>query len=377
MATLEGVLKAYSWEYKDKNRNRHGGRITQQEFWDLESGKYGEVYIIDFDMYCLRYEFPFIQILNSSLARTDTLLKARLGPRAEEYIIAHTEYARAWHKEQVARYPGLPGDMGHYAEMKKFHQGSAEGILDPYILHVSDAANCCYPSILEEEVPSCEVEKGYAMAHLISTSGLSHTNHNGKDSIVLRVSCHEWTDGVRLVGIKDKNTDQLSLHPGPSAFELLRKYWQELFIQVSSSKIRGTGFCSLVQMSGQWFTQYPKTGEVLDTGEPEYLVTSIKKIGEPVLFRTETKGYYGFFKYSIQDVKTLAPQDGNAYEIVSSPVNEGQHQTCLVQFYMIKADKTKRLMRSKDLARNYEKLMELVIKSDQPDILMIEKKEEK
>ena len=38
MATLEGIQKAYSWQYNDKSRNRRGGRITEKEFLDLVDG---------------------------------------------------------------------------------------------------------------------------------------------------------------------------------------------------------------------------------------------------------------------------------------------------------------------------------------------------
>jgi hypothetical protein len=52
MSTLEGILKAYSYEYKDKERNRRGGRIPQSEFQKLEDGFYGEVSVVEFDPAC-------------------------------------------------------------------------------------------------------------------------------------------------------------------------------------------------------------------------------------------------------------------------------------------------------------------------------------
>src|SRR3989344_1320951 len=43
MATLDGVIETYKWHYSDKNRDRRGGRITEEEFHNLESGRYGPV----------------------------------------------------------------------------------------------------------------------------------------------------------------------------------------------------------------------------------------------------------------------------------------------------------------------------------------------
>ncbi len=78
MSTLQGVQKAYSWQYNDKDRNRRGGRITAQEFLDLEAGKFGEVSIVDLESYCTQYEYAFAETLRSSDALTDPVLKARV-----------------------------------------------------------------------------------------------------------------------------------------------------------------------------------------------------------------------------------------------------------------------------------------------------------
>ena len=105
----------------------------------------------------------------------------------------------------------------------------------------------------------------------------------------------------------------------------------------------------------------------MDTWEPEYVVTSAKEIGEPVLFRTTVGGYHGFFKFAANEVKTIAPPNANAYCFVSEPQNEWHdgnptHQTCMVQFYHIEADTTKRMRRSEQLAHDYEMMMKLVEK---------------
>ena len=105
----------------------------------------------------------------------------------------------------------------------------------------------------------------------------------------------------------------------------------------------------------------------MDTWEPEYVVTSMQKVREPVLFRTTVGGYHGFFKFGTKEVQAIAPAGANAYYFVTDPVNEWNdgnptHQTAMVQFYSITADTTKRVTRSDTLAHDYETLMKLVRK---------------
>jgi len=362
MATLDGILKAYSWEYKDKNRDRRGGRITQEEFWDLEAGKFGEVHIVDFTEYLKQYQYPFIETLKASWAMTDEVLRARLGPQCERYVQYHAEAARAWHRQQAGLNPEnryhLPEDTHQqYLDRRRKHHliDGAEGS-DPYIIKVEDESNCSY-----RYTP---IETGYAIAHLISTGGLMNLSHQGEESLVMDTSCHAWSDGVRLIGIKPGETIQSNIYDGPDANQLLRRHWKELFQPVS--KPSTSGFYRLTELGKQNFTQYPKNGGAIDSGEPEYMVTTIEEIGEPVLFRTEILGYYGLFKYHISGVIALAPPQANAYQFVTDPEIEkgdGEHQIAMVQFYHIEADTTRRLIRSSELARNYDLMMSLLAKN--------------
>ena len=367
MSTLEGVQRAYSWQYKDKDRNRHGGRITHREFLDLEAGKFGEVSIIDFDAYCRRYKYPFIQILRSSEALTDPVLNARLGPWAEQYVQAHTTAARMWHREQAGFDPenryNLPNHDQFLDRRRSQHMRDGAEDSDPYIIEVGGAANCSYTFGLQRG--HRPIEEGYAIAHLISTGGLYHIHHEGKESLTLDVSCHEWWNGVRVVGIQAGGSIRSGLHHGPDAYELLRKYWRDLLVPVN--KQEEIGFRALVRVGKQWFTQYPKAGERMDTWEPEYVVTSMKKIGEPTLFRTTVGSFHGFFKFGVNEVQAIAPPNANVYFFIGEPENEWHggnptHQTCMVQFYRITADLAKRMMRADNLAHDYETMMELVAK---------------
>ncbi|MFA6159699.1 MAG: hypothetical protein WC678_01230 [Parcubacteria group bacterium] len=373
MATLDGIIKTYSWQFKDKERNRRGGRITQQEFWDLEAGKYGDISIIPFDTYCLAYKYPFMEVIRSSKARIDPVLQARLGPLAKQYVDAHTDYARKWHLEQAGITPENKCEKSEsdfqdfVARRKNLHEGKASGLLDPFVIEIQDASNCCYT--FGPEHGHRPIEDGYAIAHLISTGRLTHLHHERNESLVLNVGCHEWNNGVRLVGIQAEGEIITGIQPGPDAYNLLRKHWKELFEPVCTSNIIPVCFCALVQIGEQWFTQYSKEGEGMDNWEPEYVVTSMEEIGEPLLFRTTVGGYHGLFKFGTKEVQAIAPPTANAYRFVSEPQNEWHdgnptHQTAMVQFFRIEADTSKRLIRSNQLRYDYERMMELLTKED-------------
>ncbi len=375
MSTLEGICQAYSHEYQDENRSRRGGRIGQQEFWDLEAGKFGRVEVVDLDEYCRRYKYPFIQILRVSEAFTDPVLKARLGPEAEKYVRAHAEFARQWHREQAGLDPenryNIPGDVHRRFLDRRRSQHLRDGAedSDPFIIQLEDAANCCYGYRDYHDYGAGnkfvyrKIEDGLAIAHLVSTGGLCDMHHESNESLVLNVSCHEWWNGVRLVGIKSGGCIRTRLMAGPDAYQLLRQHWRELLVPMSERET--VGFRALVQIGDQWFTQYPKAGECGDTWEPEYAVTSMEKVGEPVQFRTKVGGYHGFFKFGANEVQAIAPPLANAYYFTGEPEIEWHggnptHHTCLVQFYRVAADTSKRLMRCSQLSHDYERMMKLL-----------------
>lgn len=368
MSTLDGIRKVYSWQYKDQTRGRRGGRITQQEFLDLEAGKFGEVSVIDVAEYCKRYRHPFIETLRVSEALTDPLLKARLGPDTEKYIIAHAEHARAWHRERAGLRP--ENDL-HFpeADFQRFllrrerqHLESGKVDSDPRIITLDGASNCSYGC---PEYGFRKIEEGYALAHLIATGGLVNQQHQQGESLVNDVGCHEWGNGVRLVGIKADGDIRQGLSSGPEVYKLLRKHWPDLLKWTDSTE--QIGFRALVKVGEQWFTQYQKQGERMDTCEPEYVVTFCEEVGPPVLFRTTIGGYHGFFRYGIKELEAIAPPGANAYDFVTEPVCECHggnptHHTAMVQFYRITADPTKRLVRHDQLVHDFDTLMALVEK---------------
>jgi hypothetical protein len=367
MATLDGILKAYSYEFKDRERNNRGGRITQQEFWDLESGKYGEVAIVDVNEYAKRYDYPFLEIIQSDAAFEDPLIRARLGSRAEEYIRKHKALAKEWHLRQAEivpenKYKAPAHEHRKYVAHRKWMHRLA-GIGHPHILEMEGPSNCWYGHRNDDTgvfEPTLERRGGGPFAHLLSINGLVNMHYQGeRESLVSEVSCHEWSNGVRLVGAQHKKRI-VNIHRGADTHELLDMYWRELMNPVGSPT--EVGFRPLVQLGDTWFTQYPKMGDGLDTHAPEFQVTDIVSIGEPVIFRTEVLGYYGLFKYDIRGIQALAPRLANAYTVNDPELESDKVQRATVQFYNVNVDTSQRLIRAEQLANDYETMMRLVEK---------------
>lgn len=341
MSTQGGVLDAYSFQFKDKSRNRKGGRITREQFLKLESGEYGDVSIVDFDAYYRKYRYPFMNKLKLSEAKCDPLVRARFGARAEEYLDRHAQNARKW----------------HFAE----RHGK---VMDPYLLSMGDdnmyfASSSDNPDI----ITPYELDKhgGLPLAHLLSIGQIVYSHGNTENhfpDFFCDVHCHGWHDGTRLVSIHDKNPLK-SIHPGANLSKILSKHWRELMVPTTMTVSSG-GFHRLMRFDGELFTMYPKIGARMDSLEPEFRATKIKIFRGPRIFRT--KGFGSpFFKYSIEEVKAIAPSGANAYMLGEPHLekNTGNH-TCDIRFYKVEVDVTKRLMRQKDIITNYDLMMSFV-----------------
>ena len=100
----------------------------------------------------------------------------------------------------------------------------------------------------------------------------------------------------------------------------------------------------------------------MDTWEPEFVVTSAKKIGKPVLFRTTSNGSDVFFKFGVKEVQALSSSNANAYFFCGEPRPDGGQHVCEVQFYRIEADTSKCMVRANRLAHDYDTMMKLMAK---------------
>ncbi|MGV8151882.1 MAG: hypothetical protein ACP5OG_02280 [Candidatus Nanoarchaeia archaeon] len=354
MSTLEGILKAYKYQYSDKTRNKRGGRISRVEFLKLESGFYGEVSVIDFEDYISKYKYPFLEVLDFAQASSDPLLKARFGKECSLFLDYYKELACKWHLEQAEINPenryNLSNYNGYLDKRRKNHLKFANENSIPYIIKLGDACNCSYTNF--------PLNNNEALAHLLAIGNLVNLHHDNNESLVFDIDCHEWSNSNRFLGIPKNCSLEDGVFKGPDAYNLLKKYWQRLLIPASvKSKLR---FCKIMSIGKQWFVEYPKVGARMDTWEIQYPVLSIEKIGNPVVFSTSGgKGTF-FFKYDIKEVKTIAPRSANAYYTLGDCWQTKKENHVKVQFCKVEFDSTKRIMRKDDLEKDYDLLMELL-----------------
>ena len=120
------------------------------------------------------------------------------------------------------------------------------------------------------------------------------------------------------------------------------------------------GLYTIMKFGNEWFTMYPKVGERMDTHEPEFRVTSVKKVGRIRVLKTTQSGYPGFFKYGIREAQAIAPPGANAYEPVGEGWLDEKFAYWRAEFYKIEIDGTARLIREGDLVKDYRALMTLV-----------------
>ncbi|MDD4290569.1 MAG: hypothetical protein PHH83_04880 [Patescibacteria group bacterium] len=341
MATLDGICQTYSYEYKDKEGIKRGGRISREDFLRLESGYFGSVEIVDFKSVIGISEYIFYTFMTLKQAMINPLTKARLGNRCEEYLEKLEKLAQEFSIER-----------------------NHVNVLEPPIIRIDGASNCSYDFM--------ELKDDEALAHLITIEqpnnySLSKNDYPNapRSNLAHKISCHEWSNSVRFVGIKTGH-DLRDIHGEIGDItELIFNNWQSLMKPLS--KPMNVGFRRIMKIKNTWFTQYLKRGDGMDLGEPEFLITSIEKVDKPKEFITVIRGYHAFFKYNIKEVMAIAPMQANAYEIIGHPeivYKDGnpEYDRATIQFYKIEVDSSKRLVRERELCNDFETLMRLVSK---------------
>lgn len=184
MASSDGQVAAYASQLK--TRRKEGGRISQKDFQKLVDGQFGEVTIVDFRQYSKRYEFPFLESLRVWEALDDTLVRARLGPRSEEYLPRHQMECLVWARQENER--------RKRGEVIKFGMRIGRPIKeeDLKVISVGDPSNNPYKFKTPDDAP---------LAHSLGIGQLSYLNG---DSLHTEVYCREFLDPARMVGIKGK-----------------------------------------------------------------------------------------------------------------------------------------------------------------------------
>jgi len=384
MSTIDGIKTAYKWEWGDKTRHNNGGRITAQQFLDLESSKYGEVKIVDAADFIKsngqmvrKYDIPAVSVLDfqeyldamglvdgynifyryltTPDALRDPLIRMRLGSNAYRYLMKHERIAKAFHAKERpnAGYRWAQGfdDRKH-----------------PYITKVETASNCAYtlPNkairkatgkwVDEPRVP----EEGYALAHLLDIDAFmrTHTQEVGV-MLVSSPNVHEWWNGAKFIAMPDGVIMNDGLAQGPDPDRTIHEHWEHFMQPVEEGYAPITPYL-LKYAHDEWFACYPKkfpNDQCMDDGDVEFHVRSLKRVGEDGSFTTDEMF---FLRYKLAQVRALMPREANAYEIVNiSGKDRNGLTTVTVRFYKADVDTSRRLPRTDEIARDYERLMEV------------------
>lgn len=383
MSTIDGIKTSYKWEWGDKSRRNNGGRITAQQFLDLESGKYGKtrvvsataftrsdgnlvkkfdiapVNVLDFQEYLDAMGLVdgyniFDRYLAGPDALRDPLIRMRIGSNAYRYLMKHEHIAKAFHVK------GRPNAGYRWAQ-------GFDDRNHPYITKVETAPNCAYtlPNeaicketgkwVDEPRVP----EEGYALAHLLGIDAFMciHTQEVG---VMLMSSpyVHEWWNGAKFIAVPDGATLDNGLAQGPDPVKAIREHWEHFMQPVEEGYAPITPYL-LKYAHNEWFACYPKkfpNDQCMDDGDVEFHVRSVRRLGDDDRFTTDEMF---FLRYKLAQVQALMPKEANAYEIINiSGKDRNGLTTVTVRFYKADVDTSRRLPRTDEIARDYERLME-------------------
>ena len=355
MATLDGILKAYGFQFNDKTGNTRGGRITNAEFHALESGKYGDVDVIDLEAEWRLRDYTFSGHAVTSLEiKRDPLMQARLGFAWRDYVGRHENFARAWERKR------------------------GEANLRPCIMSIEDANGAHYST---EIIFNHWMKKspGHALAHLLSIGQLMTDHHQydspetgrceNRTSLACDTSCHGWNDGVRLAAMRaDEATD---IHPGFDFDKVLRERPEALFRPNPGGSRKETGgMHHLIQRGKRFFAERPKQGDCMDTGTAKYPVGKMERINgrstafrDQEVFRTTIGGYHGFVKYGLREVFRMAPPGANAYTLgefeIESVNGNPTHHVAPITFYKAEIDNSQRVLTPEEVYRSYDLMLAL------------------
>lgn len=373
MSTLAGAVKANT--RKSNGGYRRGGCISQRDFLRLAAGEFGEVSVVGLEDVWARREYSFSgHAVTAREIESEPLWQARLGARWQEYVARHTTEARRWHAQAAGVSPenqyNLPNHDQYCDRIKRMHLDCAtDGKKQPCILAMDDSNSCPYSS---EEIFRAVLGhvKNTAIGHLLAIGGLEHSHHeyyvssyNQREqriSLASDVDCHDWSNGVRLAAVRADGAMRMG-RGLPSFSWLLKEKLDRLMVPNDAPP--SVDFWHLVESGGRLFTDTPKKGEGMDCGEPQFPVTAAREVGKRQ-FRTTIGGYYGFFKYSVDEVKRIAPPGANAYTVgdveIESADGNPTHHVAEVTFFAVDVDASKRVLRESELMANEDLVMDFV-----------------
>lgn len=163
MSSPEGIRRAYKSTLKpERHRGAEEGRVSQKDFSNLESGKFGEVSVID-------YSVRFFASQPSWEAYENPLVRARLGKRFAEILLNAQAISMA--------------DQSKLKGERRFD-----------ILDNSDSDHYPYHHLFPDQPP---------LAHLLTLTQLSRVYSEGSTFLAFDIHCKPGLSPVKFIAIKD------------------------------------------------------------------------------------------------------------------------------------------------------------------------------
>ena len=304
-------------------------QLTREQFLDFADGKYCPVQVLDHKNIVEMREFP-TSTLSLSEAIFDDLLLARLGPRAAEYLEMHEKItAKESEKDKVTQ---------EYCILTNEHEY-------PYAHQCPE--NCGQLITLGQLVNSHHWHEHPQRTHA---------------SIMSEVGLSDLTHAARFIAMTEKGFLSKIRKGIDGIYKNLSKNWRQLSNPVEPEK--EPGFYKLMLVDGEYFAMYEKEGARMDTGISKFHVRSVEEIPGPESFTTTIGGYHGLVKYDIEEVKSIAPKDANAYTIENMEcIWEGgnpKFHEIYVKFYRADID-TSRMILKEDEVKEDPALVKLLL----------------
>lgn len=338
-ARLDGAHAATGVDGRDAGPRR--GRVPAARFRAILDGAEGPVQVVDLREYLRLHEEPFGKITGAEAA-ADPLAAARLGgrDRADSFIARMLTENAALHARK-GLHPSRKLDL-----VLKLTE-------DPDLHYAEDLGTADATSW----VPRAP-EDGMASAHLL-TIGMAVPSSGGRGfgtDLMVEVGIHSWGDGCRFVGLRP-GARPGDIHPGFSLTRAIATHDPDVW---TMSDTEVPKLATLCRIGERTFTQVPKDGIGLDSHAPQFEVTHVERVGEPVRFEVRTAGHHTNFQYATEDVAAFAPRGANAYDIDELAVaGDARTQSATATFYRATIDGTRRVLTEPEVLADTDLMLAL------------------
>ncbi len=304
-------------------------QLTNEEFHKLENGFYCPVHVIEKNTIVHMRKYPgSVLTFNQIFAGEDPLLLARIGTDVDhlskgspalKFLMKHLEIT-------------LDESKNEYILMKEHKYP--------------------YQHLIKENAGELLV-----IGQLCDYQRMSEPSSVSSDLHLSDLSC-----SARFIAMNGKGSLEKTSVGLEKIFGDLENHWELLTVPNQYSP-KENELYALIKEGKAVFTQFMWEDHTLPSGEPQFHVKSLTKVGETKTFVTEVLGYYGFFRYRRSDVRKMQPEGANAYDFGKIKLDNGAEiQRAPITFYKADVDTSRRILTEKEVLKNMGLVRSLLAK---------------